>query len=407
LTPRRPVGIVADPSGGIASKTASAIAKKSLENVIDSWLAEPSLQSAYETLRTRLTAKGEGEGERLLVVIDDIDRLDPSEIRSIMQMVKSVGRLPNIIYLLAYDRKIIWSALDANASQGDGQPSFAEKIVQQELELPQPTRSALLRILDDEICFLSGGTPDTRRWYNLVQSGIHQWIRYPRDVLRLSNAVKFAWPALENEIDPQDLLCMEGLRIFDQPLFDWIRRNRDFLLAQGRFRIASDEVKAAVGEDLKNSLASETRQDQLEVLCTLFPTLARIIQRRRIFDCEQYNETVKRRGIASKAGYDAYFSLFPSPNAVPKTIIDNAIRDLDDESAQLGFFLDFLDRRDESGAPLISDYLEELEFRFRGQGAAQPTQSLLSLMHSLMSATIFCGSTGTAAFCHHGIIFPL
>jgi predicted KAP-like P-loop ATPase len=47
-----------------------------------------------------------------LVIIDEIDRLDRSEIRSTMQTVKTVGKLPNVVYLLAYDRKIVWAALD-------------------------------------------------------------------------------------------------------------------------------------------------------------------------------------------------------------------------------------------------------------------------------------------------------
>jgi hypothetical protein len=49
----------------------------------------------------------------------------------------------------------------------------------------------------------------------LVRDGIRRWIRSPRDVVRLANAVKFSWPAVESEIDPQDLVAMEGLRLFD------------------------------------------------------------------------------------------------------------------------------------------------------------------------------------------------
>jgi hypothetical protein len=39
--------------------------------------------------------------------------------------------------------------------------------------------------------------------------------------------------------------------------------------------------------------------------------------------------------------------------AIPRLLGGN-IRQLDDEAAQLGFLRDFLDRRDESGAPLIA-----------------------------------------------------
>jgi len=375
------ISLIADPSGGIASKTALAVAKKSLNDAIDGWLKEPSLQSAYDELRERLEAKG----DRILVIIDDIDRLDRTEIRTIMQLVKTVGRLPNVIYLLAYDRKIVWKALDDDAPQGMGLPSFAEKIVQHELELPQPARSALLRILDSEIAFLGGEAPAAARWHTLVVSGIQQWIRYPRDVMRLSNAVKFAWSALENEIDPQDLLCMEGLRLFDAPLFDWIRRNRDFLLNQGRYRMFSEERKAPAFELLRNSLAPETREDQLELLCALFPTQTKNIKGKQASGSggEAYFKLARRRGVGCKAGYDAYFSQFPPLDSIPKTVIDTAIRQLDDEAAQLGFLRDYLDKQDERGVPLIGDYLEELNFRFLGPGAARPTQALLDALFEI------------------------
>src|SRR5208283_833180 len=139
------------------------------------------------------------------------------------------------------------------------------------------------------------------------------WIRYPRDALRFSNAVKFAWSALKDEIDPQDLVCMEGLRLFDQPLFDWIRRNRDFLLQEGRWQMATKEEAEAFCEALRSGLASETREDQVEVLCTLFPTRASVIRDGHGLG-EPYHKTGARHGVAYKAGYDAYFSLFPSPN---------------------------------------------------------------------------------------------
>lgn len=43
---------------------------------------------------------------RFPVVIDDIDRLSPDEALLIFRLVKSAGRLPNVMYLLVYDRQL-------------------------------------------------------------------------------------------------------------------------------------------------------------------------------------------------------------------------------------------------------------------------------------------------------------
>ena len=46
-----------------------------------------------------------------LVLIDDIDRLHPDEILDVMRLVKLVGDLPYVTYLLAFDRPYVERAL--------------------------------------------------------------------------------------------------------------------------------------------------------------------------------------------------------------------------------------------------------------------------------------------------------
>jgi hypothetical protein len=52
------------------------------------------------------------EDRRFLIIIDDIDRLNPDEALAIFRLVKSVGRLPNVMYLLVFG--------PALADQADG-----------------------------------------------------------------------------------------------------------------------------------------------------------------------------------------------------------------------------------------------------------------------------------------------
>ena len=365
------IGVVADPSGGAASTSAANVAKFSLQTLIDQWLAEPSLQAAYDKLVAGLAAKR----EKFLVIIDDLDRLEAGEIRTLMAMVKTLGQLPNVIYLLAYDRTIVWSAVDLQKSKS-GTPSFAEKIIQHEIELPKPSRYSLLSLLDAEISFLPS-TPNNLRWQEIVQGGVQRWIRSPRDVLRLSNAIKFAWPALKGEIDPGDLLAIEGLRLFDNEVFNWIRSNKDYLFSQGRFQMLSEDERAAVSKRLRESLPEDSRDQILDLLCTLFPTRSKFIRGDSLSGGESYSETVKRRGVGSEAGYDAYFSLFPSPNAIPKSVLDSLIERRDDDAHVKEVLKEYVDKKGITGSPLVSELLTEMRYRFVGRNAATPTQQLL------------------------------
>lgn len=368
------LAVTADPTGGIASGTAGAVAKGSLRTMVDRFLEEPSLQVVHQNLVKQLAASG----RRFLVVIDDLDRLEDSEIKEIMRMVKTIGHLPNMIYLLAYDREIVWKALDDGLDRIG--PKFAEKIVQQELELPKPSRGSLLSILADQTAFLPPAPEGSMRWFYIVQYGIQRWAQYPRDVLRLGNAAKFAWSALEGEIDPHDLLAMEGLKLFDTAAFNWIRDNRDFLFGGGTYQMVQDEAKKEAMAALRQRLPSAHSTQVMEVVAALFPQAAKWMGDRHHLGGEAHVEIRKRRGVGSEAGYDSYFALHPSHNAILKVEIDRAEASLNDPVVTEALIRSYLDKYDDQGEPMVGMLLDELHLRFLGKSPAHPTQALLDVL---------------------------
>ncbi|BBO06577.1 NTPase [Bradyrhizobium ottawaense] len=369
------VAVVIDPSGGVASKTAAKLAGTTLNSAIDHFLKEPSLQAAYDKLHALLQAKQ----KRFLVIIDDLDRLRKDEIRSIMQMVKTVGRLPNVIYFLSYDREIVWDALDEGIAAERRGPNFGEKIVQQEIELPRPFQDDLLQLLDSEVAFLTASTPQSSRWMFMVRDGVRRWMRQPRDVQRLANAVKFSWPALKGEIDPQDLLIMEGLRLFDERVFDWIRWSRDWLFGEGRFLMADDEIRKGALAPFLDQISTESREQVLQLLGALFPSRAKLFGP-TVATHEYYPEVVRRRGIGCQAGYDAYFTLYPSPNEVPAQALDLLMQGLHDRAFVVETIEIYIGKKDRSQLTMVGRLLQELSVRFSGRNPSTPTQSLLDAL---------------------------
>lgn len=367
------VALTVDPTGTAAGYGAN-VAKKSVNALLGRFLEDPSLQAAYESLKEQL---GRSD-KRFLVTIDDIDRLEDDNVRTIMQMVKSIGRLPNLVYLLSYDRDIVWDALDQKVSRIG--PRFAEKIVQQEIELPRPSRNALLAILDEEIAFLTSDTPATTRWHYLVRDGINRWVRSPRDVVRLSNAVKFSWPAMEGEIDPQDLLAMEGIRLFDQGAFSWLRDNRDFLFTEGRFVMSNDEVKIEAVNGLKARIPDDRRSQVMRILTILFPQSGKWFEGKDHYSGESFIETSRRRGVGSAAGYDTYFGLHPSSDAIPKAVVNDLMSKLDNTDECERVIKAYMGRANGRGELMIAKLLDELRVQFRHPGPATPQQGLLDAL---------------------------
>ncbi|MCP5756812.1 KAP family NTPase, partial [Klebsiella pneumoniae] len=81
-------------------------------------------EEPLETVFRELSKVLESENRRFLVIIDDMDRLSSEEALAIFRLIKSVGRLPNVMYLVVFDRQLAEQAINEKyPSEG---PHFLE-----------------------------------------------------------------------------------------------------------------------------------------------------------------------------------------------------------------------------------------------------------------------------------------
>jgi len=88
-------------------------------------------------LKDRLARSLRELGHRIIVTIDDVDRLEPSELIEVLRLVRAVVDLPNIIYLLCYDIGIIAHSIEKATGVQNGQ-LYLQKIVQLTVMVPKP-----------------------------------------------------------------------------------------------------------------------------------------------------------------------------------------------------------------------------------------------------------------------------
>ena len=81
-----------------------AIAKGQGEQLEDT----PDLDKSRKILEKELIKIN----RKIIVIIDDIDRLTNIQIRDIFQLVKQVADFPNVIYVLVMDRNVVERALN-------------------------------------------------------------------------------------------------------------------------------------------------------------------------------------------------------------------------------------------------------------------------------------------------------
>ena len=100
-----------------------------LTALTDRWTEPQSLLAKRELLREALKEAD----SRVAVIVDDIDRLDRRETRELMRVVRLRSDLPNVVFLLAFDRKHVARSLGEDEEEG---LLYLDKIVQVSYDLP-------------------------------------------------------------------------------------------------------------------------------------------------------------------------------------------------------------------------------------------------------------------------------
>jgi predicted KAP-like P-loop ATPase len=298
----------------VGYKTAGKVAETSFN-----WFADLiHTDDTVEQLHGELSAALEKHDTRFLIVIDDIDRLSPDEALLIFRLVKSVGRLPNVIYLLVFDRELA-EGIVAERFPSEG-PHYLEKIIQAGFDLPQPQPADLKNELLHKIDALCGAPPesDLKRFFNVLHDVITPEIRTPRDLVRLMNALAVTWPAVGEELDRADFLALETLRLLRGDVYRALRANKHELCGTAQRGGSDGRARAGDLDQLLMGDAKDAERPRLRrALMRLFPRLESIWSN-LYYDDSSANEWARQRLVCSENHFDAYFRFALGENVLPR-----------------------------------------------------------------------------------------
>ncbi len=234
---------------------AHEIINQSSENA--SQLSEQSLSQLNTALRDQLAVL---DGS-IIVFIDDLDRLEPAEVVEVLRLVRAVADFPNIAYILAYDPDVLSHSLENAINVPDGR-AYLEKMVQASFKIPAPMNFDLRNWLQGEVDSIFP-TPDTmtdqaERLAYAIEEWTGLFIRTPRDIVRVVNALKlYATPVLDH-IDPADMVFLQIMRTQQPDLHAWIERYVLALSDLGDDRALKGKAHDHLGKALFESLPGDT-----------------------------------------------------------------------------------------------------------------------------------------------------
>ncbi len=100
----------------------------------------------------------------IVVVLDDIDRLTTTEIRDVFRLVRLTASFPNLIYVVAFDRARVETALGDEGVPGR---DYLEKILQLAIDLPSVSDAALIQqtaeVIDEAVLLRASRSIWTQR----------------------------------------------------------------------------------------------------------------------------------------------------------------------------------------------------------------------------------------------------
>ncbi|MCA9587128.1 MAG: KAP family NTPase [Myxococcales bacterium] len=352
--------------GGVAKEVASGA------KALGSALAKtPSLEAQRKTIREKLTSLD----TRIVVLIDDLDRLRDEEIREIVKLVRVTADFPNVVYVLAFDRFRVEVALGEDRESGR---AYLEKIVQVSYDLPKAHPPDIYRLLLTEIDRALERTPHgpfhESEWADIFVHIIRPLFTTPRDVRRYVNALPPIVRVLGMEVALEDILAMEAVRMFEPEVFANLARSTGLLTggSDGSSEEAREKMAPLVGGGGVNESVLR------EFFTRIFPHSARHLGGPH-YGNGSLKEWRRERRIASPEVLRFYLEHRLPEGATPSAMITAVMAALGDR-AELTTLLEALD---DGQLESVFDRLEDYEDHFPPETVMPATGALLDQLPRL------------------------
>ena len=320
----------------ILKPVSSAVGMGVVGEVVSSYISMPDI----DIFKSRTEQLLEKSQKRVLILIDDVDRLDKSEVHALFRLVKLTADFKYTSYILAFDKDIVASSLQDrySTSQGNSGEAFLEKIIQVPLHLPyidkQTLRSFCFQGVDTalELANIQLTEEQAQDFARNFVSAFDSCITTPRKAKLYSNILTFSLPILKDEVNPVDLMLIEGVRAFYPVLYETIRDNESSFV--GAFPTGSnsnydrdkDYIKKLV-DDALNNIDSHNKLSVIKLLETIFPKLQAVYGRMH-YAGDSHKIWSDNQKICSKNYFSRYFGYSVSPSDISDVAVTQILQNI-------------------------------------------------------------------------------
>ncbi|OKO50968.1 hypothetical protein ABH17_026870 (plasmid) [Bacillus toyonensis] len=291
--------------------------------------------------------------KRIVVYIDDIDRLEGAEIRMIFKLVRLVADFPKVTYILALDEEVIKKSLASiyefeERNDSEDARKYIEKFIQIPIYLPKPDSSDLYQLSREQLlAVMQKNNVNLGEEEEIINSLIKLNFS-PRNISRYINLIKFYVPFLKEEINVKDLLYLLLIQVSSPEVYHAIYINKSLF-------IGKDFQEAKIKLD-KIPRINEYK----EILYALFPYAPRLFEEEGENEKDkeiQPQEWERDKRLCSYKFFNHYFMYNIPRNSLSQTILTNLVHCIQQEDKKT-IKVELFNLINEYGASEVNDKLK-------------------------------------------------
>lgn len=304
--------------------------------------------------------------KKIIVVIDDIDRIQGEEIFNLLKLIGIIANFPNIVNIVAYDKTYICDNLNTYFNSNNAE-KYIQKIIPFEFPLPQISNENMQNLFNTEFMeIIKGQDYNETGLKNKYSNTIGGYLKNIRDLKQLLVAFEFHYKTFKHQginINITDLLFITAIKTFNYNLWLSIYNCGKFYFSPNNIFKNRDRLRNIENE--KEYFDNHLKYNELDsfeknIICSMIPRISEVneYKTQAILDSNEY--TIKRLWHDSNT-FNMYFEYNP-----PKSNIINILKYLQIEDFSCSEFskliktdVDWSDLNDIVFAPQYIKLLEE------------------------------------------------
>lgn len=236
----------------------------------------PKSEKALAQIKEKINEYLRKSGKKIVVIIDDIDRLTDQETELIFRLTKGIADFDNLIYILLYDKGVVSKSLEKFKAE-NGQ-KYLEKIVQYPLTVPKPHTITIKKLLFKELDEILEKLKEdgvnyifNQETWDQVHLIIDKYIKTVRDINQIVNIISFEYPIIATEVNFTDFFIISLIKLKSHALYELIQNKpSDFFIDKNRNYKAEEEQKRIIKNFNENLKDFHEFKDILEIIFPIF-----------------------------------------------------------------------------------------------------------------------------------------